>query len=162
MRRDETARLLDCCPDADFAYVALNNSYRGRAQLCNEARSHPSSAQLTPASQKLLDRLGWKQDTLDIIELNEAFASQGLATLRQLGLADDDPRANINGRRLPLAIRLGCRVPASPERQHSSYPSPARREPWRPCVSMLDRVLRSCWKKPEVEEGDFSSFYDGR
>lgn len=60
-----------------------------------------------PASQKLLARLGWKQDMLDVIELNEAFASQGLATLRQLGIADDDPRANINGGAIALGHPLG-------------------------------------------------------
>ncbi|XUY29371.1 3-oxoadipyl-CoA thiolase [Agrobacterium sp. rho-8.1] len=60
-----------------------------------------------PASQKLLSRLGWTQDMLDVIELNEAFASQGLATLRQLGLADDDPRANINGGAIALGHPLG-------------------------------------------------------
>lgn len=60
-----------------------------------------------PASQKLLDRIGWKQEALDVIELNEAFASQGLATLRQLGIADDDPRANINGGAIALGHPLG-------------------------------------------------------
>ena len=60
-----------------------------------------------PASQKLLDRLGLKQEALDVIELNEAFASQGLATLRQLGIAGNDPRANINGGAIALGHPLG-------------------------------------------------------
>ncbi|MGV1871627.1 MULTISPECIES: 3-oxoadipyl-CoA thiolase [Agrobacterium] len=60
-----------------------------------------------PASQKLLARLGLKQEQLDVIELNEAFASQGLATLRQLGFADDDARANINGGAIALGHPLG-------------------------------------------------------
>lgn len=60
-----------------------------------------------PASQKLLSRLGWKADDLDVIELNEAFASQGLATLRQLGIADNDPRANPNGGAIALGHPLG-------------------------------------------------------
>ncbi|MGV2129111.1 3-oxoadipyl-CoA thiolase [Agrobacterium vitis] len=60
-----------------------------------------------PASQKLLDRLGLTQQQLDIIELNEAFASQGLATLRQLGIADDDPRVNRNGGAIALGHPLG-------------------------------------------------------
>ncbi|KAA3515516.1 3-oxoadipyl-CoA thiolase [Agrobacterium rosae] len=60
-----------------------------------------------PASQKLLARLGLKQEQLDVIELNEAFASQGLATLRQLGVADDDARANINGGAIALGHPLG-------------------------------------------------------
>ncbi|MBB4105569.1 3-oxoadipyl-CoA thiolase [Allorhizobium borbori] len=60
-----------------------------------------------PASQKLLDRIGWKAGDLDVIELNEAFASQGLATLRLLGIADDDPRANPNGGAIALGHPLG-------------------------------------------------------
>ncbi|MDS1028871.1 3-oxoadipyl-CoA thiolase, partial [Burkholderia pseudomallei] len=42
-----------------------------------------------PATQKLLARLGMTLDQFDVIELNEAFASQGLAVLRLLGVADD-------------------------------------------------------------------------
>lgn len=60
-----------------------------------------------PASQKLMDRLGMTQDQFDVIELNEAFASQGLATLRQLGIADDDPRVNKNGGAIALGHPLG-------------------------------------------------------
>ncbi|WP_121632389.1 3-oxoadipyl-CoA thiolase [Tropicibacter alexandrii] len=60
-----------------------------------------------PASQKLLDRLGLKTDDLSVIELNEAFAAQGLATLRQLGIADDDPRVNPNGGAIALGHPLG-------------------------------------------------------
>ncbi|MBX9454810.1 MAG: 3-oxoadipyl-CoA thiolase [Rhizobium sp.] len=60
-----------------------------------------------PATQKLLDRLGLKQEQLDVFELNEAFASQGLATLRQLGIADDDPRVNRNGGAIALGHPLG-------------------------------------------------------
>ncbi|MDH6265031.1 acetyl-CoA acyltransferase [Rhizobium sp. SG_E_25_P2] len=60
-----------------------------------------------PATQKLLDRLGLTQDQLDVIELNEAFASQGLATLRQLGVADDDERVNRNGGAIALGHPLG-------------------------------------------------------
>ncbi|KUZ34741.1 acetyl-CoA C-acyltransferase, partial [Burkholderia ubonensis] len=47
-----------------------------------------------PAVQKLLLHLGMTIDQFDVIELNEAFASQGLAVLRMLGVADDDPRVN--------------------------------------------------------------------
>ncbi len=47
-----------------------------------------------PASRKALDKAGLTIDQIDVIELNEAFASQGLATLRELGVADDDPRVN--------------------------------------------------------------------
>ena len=60
-----------------------------------------------PASQKLMDRLGLKQSDFDVIELNEAFAAQGLATLRQLGIADDDARVNRNGGAIALGHPLG-------------------------------------------------------
>ena len=60
-----------------------------------------------PASAKLMARLGLTQADFDVIELNEAFASQGLATLRQLGIADDDPRVNPNGGAIALGHPLG-------------------------------------------------------
>ena len=60
-----------------------------------------------PASQKLMSQLGLSQADLDVIELNEAFASQGLATLRGLGIADDDPRVNPNGGAIALGHPLG-------------------------------------------------------
>ncbi len=60
-----------------------------------------------PASQKLMARLGLTQGDFDVIELNEAFASQGLATLRLLGIADDDPRVNPNGGAIALGHPLG-------------------------------------------------------
>jgi acetyl-CoA acetyltransferase family protein len=60
-----------------------------------------------PASQKLLDRLGLKVADMDVIELNEAFAAQGLAVMRQLGLADDAPHVNPNGGAIALGHPLG-------------------------------------------------------
>jgi len=60
-----------------------------------------------PASQKLLKRLGISIDQIDVIELNEAFAAQGLATLRELGIADDDARVNPNGGAIALGHPLG-------------------------------------------------------
>ncbi|MFM0197573.1 3-oxoadipyl-CoA thiolase [Paraburkholderia strydomiana] len=61
-----------------------------------------------PATQKLLRQLGMTLDQLDVIELNEAFASQGLAVLRMLGLRDDDPRVNPNGGAIALGHPLGA------------------------------------------------------
>ena len=60
-----------------------------------------------PASKKLLAQLGMTIDQVDVIELNEAFASQGIATLRELGVADDDPRVNPNGGAIALGHPLG-------------------------------------------------------
>ncbi|MFM0031738.1 3-oxoadipyl-CoA thiolase [Paraburkholderia madseniana] len=60
-----------------------------------------------PATQSLLARLNMTIDQFDVIELNEAFASQGLAVLRALGVADDDPRVNPNGGAIALGHPLG-------------------------------------------------------
>ena len=60
-----------------------------------------------PATEKLLARTGLGIKDIDIIELNEAFASQGLAVLRQLGLADDAEHVNPNGGAIALGHPLG-------------------------------------------------------
>jgi acetyl-CoA acetyltransferase family protein len=60
-----------------------------------------------PATEKLLKRLGLGVAEMDVIELNEAFAAQGLAVLRQLGIADNDPRVNPNGGAIALGHPLG-------------------------------------------------------
>jgi len=61
-----------------------------------------------PATQKVLELTGLKLEQLDVIELNEAFAAQGLAVLRLLGLRDDDPRVNPNGGAIALGHPLGA------------------------------------------------------
>ena len=60
-----------------------------------------------PAAQKLMARLNMTIDQFDLIELNEAFASQGIAVLRTLGVADDDARVNPNGGAIALGHPLG-------------------------------------------------------
>ena len=60
-----------------------------------------------PAVRKLLARLDLAVSDFDVIELNEAFASQGLAVLRELGLADDAPQVNPNGGAIALGHPLG-------------------------------------------------------
>lgn len=60
-----------------------------------------------PATRLVLQRAGLTLDQMDVIELNEAFAAQGLACLRELGLADDDPRVNPNGGAIALGHPLG-------------------------------------------------------
>jgi acetyl-CoA acetyltransferase family protein len=60
-----------------------------------------------PASEKLLDRLGLNITDVDLIELNEAFASQGIAVLRQLGVAEDADFVNPNGGAIALGHPLG-------------------------------------------------------
>ncbi|MEO8652564.1 MAG: 3-oxoadipyl-CoA thiolase [Ramlibacter sp.] len=61
-----------------------------------------------PATQKVLALTGLKMEQIDVIELNEAFAAQGLAVLRLLGLRDDDPRVNPNGGAIALGHPLGA------------------------------------------------------
>jgi 3-oxoadipyl-CoA thiolase len=61
-----------------------------------------------PATQKLLAKTGLTIADIDIIELNEAFASQALAVTRQLGLADDDERVNPHGGAIAIGHPLGC------------------------------------------------------
>jgi len=61
-----------------------------------------------PATKKLLQMTGLTIEQMDVIELNEAFASQGLAVLRDLGIADDDARVNPNGGAIALGHPLGA------------------------------------------------------
>ncbi len=61
-----------------------------------------------PASQKVLALTGLTIEQMDVIELNEAFAAQGLAVLRALGVQDDDPRVNPNGGAIALGHPLGA------------------------------------------------------
>jgi 3-oxoadipyl-CoA thiolase len=60
-----------------------------------------------PATQKLLERLALRIEDFDSIEINEAFASQALACLRKLGVADDAPHVNPNGGAIALGHPLG-------------------------------------------------------
>ncbi|MDE0538286.1 MAG: 3-oxoadipyl-CoA thiolase [Rhodospirillales bacterium] len=62
----------------------------------------------SPASAKLMDRLGLKIGDFDVIELNEAFAAQALAVLRELGVEDGDPRVNPQGGAIALGHPLGA------------------------------------------------------
>ena len=62
----------------------------------------------SPATKRVLELTGLALAQIDVIELNEAFAAQGLAVLRDLGLADDDPRVNPNGGAIALGHPLGA------------------------------------------------------
>ena len=61
-----------------------------------------------PAMARALERAGLAMDAVDVVELNEAFAAQALAVLRDRGLADDDPRINPNGGAIALGHPLGA------------------------------------------------------
>jgi acetyl-CoA acyltransferase len=60
-----------------------------------------------PATRKVLALTRLRLEQMDVVELNEAFAAQGLAVMRELGLADDDPRVNPNGGAIALGHPLG-------------------------------------------------------
>jgi 3-oxoadipyl-CoA thiolase len=60
-----------------------------------------------PATRRLLDRLEWQLEKVDVIELNEAFAAQSLAVLRSLGIPDDAEHVNPNGGAIALGHPLG-------------------------------------------------------
>ena len=83
---------------------------RARVVACATAGVEPRVMGIgpAPASQKVLERAGLKISDMDVIELNEAFASQALATVRELGVADDDPRINPNGGAIALGHPLGA------------------------------------------------------
>ena len=83
---------------------------RARVVACATAGVEPRVMGIgpAPASQKALARAGLTIADMDVIELNEAFASQALATMRELGLADDDPRVNPNGGAIAFGHPLGA------------------------------------------------------
>src|SRR5690606_34921811 len=73
-----------------------------------------------PATQKLCARLGLTPADFDVIELNEAFASQGIAVLRQVGIAEDAAHVNPNGGAIALVHPLGMSgagIPGTPALQ---------------------------------------------
>ncbi len=92
--------------------AAEQNGLRRRARILGMASAGVEPRIMgigpAPATQKLLARLGMSLSQFDVIELNEAFASQGLAVLRLLGVADDDPRVNPNGGAIALGHPLGA------------------------------------------------------
>jgi 3-oxoadipyl-CoA thiolase len=92
--------------------TALRNGLVPRARVLGMAVAgvHPRIMGIgpAPATRKVLAFAGLKLEQMDVIELNEAFAAQGLAVLRELGLQDDDPRVNPNGGAIALGHPLGA------------------------------------------------------
>ena len=96
-----------------------------------------------PATRKLMARLGHKIGDFDVIELNEAFASQSLACLRQLGLADDAEQVNPHGGAIALGHPLGmsgARLALTAAHGLEEARRQARRLP--PCASASARACR--------------------
>jgi acetyl-CoA acyltransferase len=96
-----------------------------------------------PATLKVLAHTRLKLEQMDVIELNEAFAAQGLAVLRQLGLSDDDERVNAWGGAIALGHPLGASgarlVTTAVNRLHATSADTSR---CAPCASAWGRALR--------------------
>ncbi len=92
--------------------TAREHGFRPRARVvaCATAGVEPRIMGIgpAPASRRALERAGLDISDMDVIELNEAFASQALATMRELGVADDDPRVNPNGGAIAFGHPLGA------------------------------------------------------
>ena len=92
--------------------TAVRNGLTPRARIVGMATAGVSPRIMgigpAPASQKVLALTGLSMAQMDVIELNEAFAAQGLAVLRMLGVADDDARVNPNGGAIALGHPLGA------------------------------------------------------
>ncbi|EAQ64146.1 acetyl-CoA acetyltransferase [Marinomonas sp. MED121] len=94
---------------SDEALVAHQLKPRGKILGMATAGVEPKYMGIgpVPATQKVLTQLGLSLDDMDVIELNEAFASQALAVIRSLDLSDDDKRINPNGGAIALGHPLG-------------------------------------------------------
>lgn len=94
------------------AATAAKNGLTPRARVVGMATAGVAPRVMgigpAPATLKVLALTGLRLEDMDVIELNEAFAAQGLAVLRQLGLQDDDPRVNAWGGAIALGHPLGA------------------------------------------------------
>jgi 3-oxoadipyl-CoA thiolase len=94
---------------SDNAVAKYGLSPKAKIIACATAGVEPSVMGIgpAPAVKKVLNRAGLSIDDMDVIELNEAFAAQALAVLRELGLPDDAPHVNPNGGAIALGHPLG-------------------------------------------------------
>jgi acetyl-CoA acyltransferase len=95
-----------------------------------------------PAVKKLLAQTGLTLAQMDVIELNEAFAAQGLAVTRDLGLADDDPRVNPNGGAIAIGHPLGMSGARLVTTAMYQLHRTAAAMPCAPCASASARASR--------------------
>ena len=101
-----------------------------------------------PATRKLMERLGLKISDFDLIELNEAFASQGLACMRQLGLPDDAEHVNPHGGAIALGHPLGMSGARLALTAAHGWKSAAASWRWRRCASASGRACR--WRSERI------------
>jgi len=106
-----------------------------------------------PATRKLMERLGLKIGDFDLIELNEAFASQGIACLRQLGVKEDADFVNPHGGAIALGHPLGmsgARLAMTRGARHGEARAASVR--WRRCASASGRASR--WRSRSCTDGE--------
>jgi acetyl-CoA acetyltransferase len=95
-----------------------------------------------PATRKVLEKAGLNIGDIEVIELNEAFASQGLAVLRDLGLPDDADFVNPNGGAIALGHPLGMSGARLSPRRFMSWRNARRAMRSAPCASASVRASR--------------------
>ena len=104
-----------------------------------------------PAVRKVLDRAGLKLDEIDLFEVNEAFAAQALAVIRELGLPPE--RANPDGSGLSSGTRSARPAPSSPSRPSTSCAGPAAGARSPPCASVAGRASQRSSSASDTRPG---------
>jgi acetyl-CoA acetyltransferase family protein len=104
---DGACALLLACEKSAYKY-GLKPRARVLGMACAGVPPRVMGMGPAPAARKVLVQTGLTMDQMDVIELNEAFAAQALAVLRDWGLQDDDPRVNRNGGAIALGHPLGA------------------------------------------------------
>jgi acetyl-CoA C-acetyltransferase len=104
---DGACALLLACEKSAYKYK-LKPRARVLGMACAGVPPRVMGMGPAPAARKVLVQTGLTMDQMDVIELNEAFAAQALAVLRDWGLQDDDPRVNRNGGAIALGHPLGA------------------------------------------------------
>mgnify|MGYP000119559848 CR=1 FL=1 len=135
--------------DADQMTPVINRIKRAQGQLAGvlrlleEGRDCEDVVTQLAAVSKALDRAGLKLSDIDVIELNEAFAAQALAVLRQLGLADDAEQVNPNGGSTVAAAPRAAVPVVPPPAPAAPPPAPPLRIAYERCAASRRTVTRA-------------------